>query len=104
MQIGRTRRLPARVAALVVLIGCAMLAASLMAAPNAHARMNRIAYGECTYACDAMRRRCFEKSVKLDGAAACDIEHRNCRDRCERERDKDGKPEKPFPPQKPPIR
>ena len=104
MQITPTNRLPMRAGACAFLIGLAMLSALLMAPPNAHARMNQFEYGECTYACDAMRRRCFEKSVKLDGAAACDIEHRNCRDRCERERDKDGKPAKPVPPEKLQIR
>jgi hypothetical protein len=100
-QIAGTSRSSARAAAAVVMIWVAMVMTSVMATSwSAYAQMSGIEYGYCTYGCDAIRQRCLSSAGKEKGMAACDMEHRNCRDRCERERDKDSKPGKPILPEK----
>ena len=85
-----TRRLERTIGA--VLLGLTLMMVGGVSAGQAREQT----YGECTYSCDAIHRRCIrEQGKRPGGLAECEAQRRACTARCDALRDQPDKLMKP---------
>jgi hypothetical protein len=71
-------------------VGVAALALVTVTSATSEARELKPTYGECTYGCDIMHRRCLQNEGKLgEGFGKCQREYRQCKARCDAIRDEE---------------